>query len=259
MNDRQREIVLPDGDVKRELRRRTRRSFLIGGLAAAAGFGGYKLVNAGNEGGAASAQRHMLNFNGHLNQAFFSNARLMPTYSPDQVRYLKPNGNLGLQSEIGDWQLNVQSARAATQGALTLDVLALTLDDVKALPKVTMIPRFCCIEGWSTIVQWGGARFSDFTRKYLRPGFHPRYVYMETPDAEYYVGLDMKSALHPQTLLAYEKDWKPLTPDHGAPLRLIIPVKYGIKSIKRIGLIQYTDAKPDDYWADEGYDWYSGL
>ncbi|MGH9619213.1 MAG: molybdopterin-dependent oxidoreductase [Bryobacteraceae bacterium] len=251
MNDRQREIVLSDARVKRELRRRTRRSFLIGGLAAAAGFGGYKLVNAGDAGGAPSAQRRMLNFNGRLNQAFFSDARLMPTYSPNQVRYLKPNGNLGLQSEIGDWRLQVQSADDAP--------LAVTLADVKALPKVTMIPRFCCIEGWSTVVQWGGARFSDFTRKYLRPGLHPKYVYMETPDAEYYVGLDMKSAMHPQTLLAYEKDWKPLTPDHGAPLRLIIPVKYGIKSIKRIGLIQYTDTKPDDYWADEGYDWYSGL
>ncbi|MGH9581761.1 MAG: molybdopterin-dependent oxidoreductase, partial [Bryobacteraceae bacterium] len=113
--------------------------------------------------------------------------------------------------------------------------------------------------GWSTIVEWSGARFSDFTRKYLRPGFAPKYVYMETPDQQYYVGLDMKSAMHPQTLLAYERNGKPLTPDHGAPLRLVIPVKYGIKSIKRIGLIQYTNTRPGDYWAEEGYDWYSGL
>ncbi len=80
----------------------------------------------------------------------------------------------------------------------------------------------------------------------------------ETPDREYYVGLDMASALHPQTLLCYEMDGRPLTPDHGAPLRLVIPVKYGIKNLKRIGTIRFADVRPADYWAERGYDWYSG-
>jgi DMSO/TMAO reductase YedYZ molybdopterin-dependent catalytic subunit len=52
---------------------------------------------------------------------------------------------------------------------------------------------------------------------------------------------------------------KPLTQLHGAPLRLHAPTKYGYKQIKRIGLIAYTDAKPDDYWTKLGYDWYAGL
>lgn len=253
MNERHREIVLPGTDLKRELRRRTRRDFLIGGLAAAAGFGGYKLATAGNDNGASWAERRVLNFNGQLDEAYLSNARLMPTYSLRQVRYLKPNGDLGLGSDLAGWHLQVQSGDGGG------NPLVLTLDDVKNLPKITMIPRFCCIEGWSTIVAWSGARFSDFTRKYLQPSFPPKYVYMETPDQGYYVGLDMKSAMHPQTLLAYEMNGNPLTPEHGAPLRLVVPVKYGIKSIKRIGMIQYTNAKPDDYWADEGYDWYAGL
>src|SRR5207253_1641188 len=68
-----------------------------------------------------------------------------------------------------------------------------------------------------------------------------RYVSMETPDGGYYVGLDMASALHPQTLLCYEMNGEPLTLEHGAPLRLVIPVKYGIKNIKRIGSIEFTD------------------
>ncbi len=107
-----------------------------------------------------------------------------------------------------------------------------------------MITRFCCIEGWSVVTSWGGARFSDFTRKFYPPGNPlPHYVYMSTPDEDYYVGLDMKSAMHPQTLLAYEHNGKPLTEDHGAPLRLVIPVKYGVKNIKRIGSIQYTNSK----------------
>jgi DMSO/TMAO reductase YedYZ molybdopterin-dependent catalytic subunit len=84
------------------------------------------------------------------------------------------------------------------------------------------------------------------------------YVALETRDRECYVGLDMASALHPQTLLCYEMDGRPLTPEHGAPLRLVIPVKNGIKNLKRIGTIRFTDAGPADYWAERGYDWYSG-
>ena len=85
-----------------------------------------------------------------------------------------------------------------------------------------------------------------------------RYVKMSTPDGAYYVGLDVASALHPQTLLCYEMNGDPLSPAHGRPLRLAIPVKYGIKNIKRIGTIAFTDARPTDYWAERGYDWYAG-
>jgi DMSO/TMAO reductase YedYZ molybdopterin-dependent catalytic subunit len=65
--------------------------------------------------------------------------------------------------------------------------------------------------------------------------------------------------MHPQTLLAWEHNGKPLELNHGAPLRLAIPVKYGIKNIKRIGSIQYTNTRPGDYWYEEGYDWFAGL
>ena len=71
-------------------------------------------------------------------------------------------------------------------------------------------------------------------------------------------GSTWPSTLHPQTLLCYEMEGRPLTPDHGAPLRLLIPVKYGIKSLKQIGTIRFTDRRPADYWAERGYDWYAG-
>jgi DMSO/TMAO reductase YedYZ molybdopterin-dependent catalytic subunit len=136
----------------------------------------------------------------------------------------------------------------------------IALTDITSLPKIEMITRFCCIEGWSTITHWGGVRFSDFTRKFLADSKRlANYVYMATPGEDYYVGLDTKSALHPQTLLAFELNGKPLEDQHGAPLRLVIPVKYGIKNIKRIGLIRFMDSKPGDYWAEDGYDWFAGL
>lgn len=257
MSERRREIVLPESELKKELRRRTRRDFLIAGIAGAAALGGYKWVtSAKREDGTPWPQRRVLDLNRKLATAYLSNSHLMPAYSRDQVGWLKPNGNIGLEDpvDVANWHLTVQTGQPRTAP------LDLRLSDVMAIPKTEMITRFCCIEGWSTIVHWGGVRFSDFTNKYFPPGAKlPQFVSLTTPDQDYYVGLDMKSAMHPQTLLAYERNGRPLEPEHGAPLRLVIPVKYGIKSIKRIGSIQYTDSMPSDYWAEEGYDWFAGL
>lgn len=179
----------------------------------------------------------------------------MPTYSLDQVGPLKPNGDIGMDDDIDpkDWKIKVTDDEGGRD-------LTLALKDIQALPKVEMITQFSCIEGWSVIAHWSGARFSDFTHKYFRPDRKlTNFVSMSTPGEDYYVGLDMKSAMHPQTLLAYEQNGKPLADEHGAPLRLVIPIKYGIKNIKRIGRIEYTNDKPDDYWAEDGYDWFAGL
>jgi DMSO/TMAO reductase YedYZ molybdopterin-dependent catalytic subunit len=137
------------------------------------------------------------------------------------------------------------------------------MDDIKALPRTEMITEFKCIEGWSTIVHWAGVRFSDFAMQYagkVRQEDLPPYVSLTTPDKKYYVGWDIQAILHPQTLLAYEMNGEPLRPEHGAPLRIASPTKYGIKQIKRIGRIEFTDERPADFWADPqyGYDWYAG-
>ena len=115
------------------------------------------------------------------------------------------------------------------------------------------------MEGWSTVTQFAGARLSDFTREFAPGSEKAECVGMKTADEEYYVGIDMPSAMHPQTLLAYEMNGEPLTVKHGAPLRLVLPVKYGIKNIKQIATIEYTNVRPADYWAERGYDWYAGL
>jgi hypothetical protein len=145
-----------------------------------------------------------------------------------------------------------------------------TIEQIRKMPRTEIVTELKCIEGWSNIVHWAGVSLVDFLKKYppatksgkpfdpKRLGDLPEYVSMETPDGEYFVGLDMASALHPQTLLCYEMNGKPLTPEHGAPLRLAIPVKYGIKNIKNIGKIKFTDERPRDYWAELGYDWYAG-
>lgn len=113
------------------------------------------------------------------------------------------------------------------------------------------------LEGWSLVVQWVGATLADFAARYP-PVAGAGYVSLATPDGGYYVGLDIESALHPQTLLCYEMNGSPLTLAHGAPLRLAVPVKYGIKHLKRIGTLAFTWERPPDYWAEQGYDYYSG-
>jgi len=156
-----------------------------------------------------------------------------------------------------------QPAVPSNTGLTKTPGILLDMADIFRLPQREMVTEFKCIEGWSQIVQWQGARFSDFIKAYppkLNPdGSLPKYAAMVTADGEFFSGYDMASLLHPQTLLCYAMGEKPLTPGHGAPLRLAMPLKYGYKQIKQIAKITYTNQRPEDYWANDGYDWYGGL
>ena len=141
--------------------------------------------------------------------------------------------------------------------------LLLTMGDLRKLPTHELVTQFKCIEGWSEIVHWGGIPLRDLIAAYPparnAQGKLPKYVYMETPDGDYYTGYHLDDCLHPQSTLVTEMAGQPLGQWHGAPIRLHMPIKYGYKQIKRIALIAYTDDKPDDYWTKLGYDWYAGL
>jgi len=241
-------IEANDKDVAEQLRRMSRRGFLTLGAGAVAAIGAWKwLGSREREGGLPWPLRRMLHVNEAVALSYFSTARLNPTFPASMItRPARINGGDGLDehADVASWHLNFAGN-------------ALTLDDVKSFPKRTMITEFRCIEGWSTIVQWGGARLSDVMAKFPPPS-SARYLAMSTPGGGYYVSIDMPSAMHPQTLLAYEMNGAPLTWQHGAPLRLAIPVKYGVKNIKRIGQIAYTADRPPDFWGDRGYDDYAG-
>jgi len=105
------------------------------------------------------------------------------------------------------WKLRVQGL-ASEDGPLMLG-----LNAIRRLPRLEMIAEFKCIEGWSMVVRWAGARFTHFMKAYPPqtrsgdpfsldlPEDLPPYVSMAMPDGGYYVGLDMESMLHSQTLL----------------------------------------------------------
>jgi DMSO/TMAO reductase YedYZ molybdopterin-dependent catalytic subunit len=263
-----RELETRNDRVRRRMRQKTRRSFLGLGAGLVAGVGAFGWLTTRREiDGVPWPFRKTLEVNEQLARDYFSGGRSSPTFNAERVSADRVNGDVGLDDDvdIATWKLEVQGLASQNEP------LTLGLDAIKRLPRSEMIAEFKCIEGWSVIVQWAGARFADFMKAYPpqtrsgddfsldHPEDLPPYVSMATPDGGYYVGLNMDSMLHPQTLLCYERNGAPLSPEHGAPLRLVIPVKYGVKNIKRIGAIRYSTLRPADYWAERGYDWYVGL
>lgn len=137
--------------------------------------------------------------------------------------------------------------------------LQLSMADIQKLPLTSMVIRHVCVEGWAAIVQWGGVRLQDLLRL-VQPKSQARYVYFQSAD-NYYESWDITSVLHPQTLLAYQKNGQPLSTDNGAPLRLASPIKLGYKQSKwvtRITLASSLNNKKG-YWVDQGYEWFAGL
>jgi len=254
--------------LEHRLRRMSRRGFAVAGAAGLAGLAGWRwLVTRGEEGGLPWPFRRVLGFNERLAGAYFKGARLAPTFPREQARGPRVNGEIGLRGKFdpAGWKLRVETpARAGPP-------LELSLDEVRALPRAEMVTELKCVEGWSAVVHWAGVRLADFAAHYRlgtrsgrapaladSPGDLLAYVGLETPGRDYYVGLDVHSALHPQTFLCYEMNGAPLASAHGAPLRLVPALKYGFKSLKRVGTLRFTGRRPPDYWAERGYDWYAG-
>jgi DMSO/TMAO reductase YedYZ molybdopterin-dependent catalytic subunit len=132
-----------------------------------------------------------------------------------------------------------------------------SLEQVAALPKRVMNTRHVCVEGWSIIPRWGGTPLRTFL-EYVGADPNAQYLAVQCGD-DYYTGYDMASARHQQTLLCYEAYDKPLTIEHGAPLRITMPTKLGYKSAKWITALEVTNQKPGGYWEDQGYEWFAGI
>jgi hypothetical protein len=197
--------------------------------------------------------RQVLELNGKIWKALFNANRVVRASMPPAGKIPRANGDVGLAGTVEEWVLNIDTDDQNPASRK----LTLKLDDILKLPRTEMATEFYCIEGWSEDMGFAGVKFSDFMKAFNLE--RKRYVGLESSDGEYYVSIDMESMLHEQTLLAYEMNGEKLRPVNGAPLRLVIPVKYGIKNLKHIGRIFFSDERPPDYWAERGYDWYAGL
>jgi DMSO/TMAO reductase YedYZ molybdopterin-dependent catalytic subunit len=269
-----------------KLRSRSRRDFLLfgaGTLAAAAGF--WWLLPDGTRAkhltpglrhwldslearlGATGERRERflnraLTFDDDVAEALYSPDRSVRTYSRSQVDPLRNNYNGQTPSPgyIPGWTLAVSGLASGREERLTIS------DLLGRFPHQDQVTRLCCVEGWSMVAWWGGLRFADFLRAYP-PAPGARWVRLDSavnldgrgkPDP-YYVSIDLPTARHPQTLLATHVSGRPLPVEHGAPLRLLAPMKLGLKNIKAITSITYSAEQPRDYWNERGYSKYDGL
>jgi DMSO/TMAO reductase YedYZ molybdopterin-dependent catalytic subunit len=157
---------------------------------------------------------------------------------------------LPVLAEPSEWALTV--------GGQVKRPLRLPLDQLQALPRMTYTVKHHCVEGWTAIATWSGVPFAAIAAL-VEPTAKARYVRFDSFDAGYYNGWDLTTAMHPQTLLAYAYNDRPLMPDHGAPLRLYSPLKLGYKNTKFLTTVTFTEDRPGGYWEDQGYPWLGGL
>jgi DMSO/TMAO reductase YedYZ molybdopterin-dependent catalytic subunit len=129
-----------------------------------------------------------------------------------------------------------------------------TMAELQALPRADQVTDFHCVTGWSVPdVHWAGVRFADLL---AAVGVSPAARAMEFVSAErpYVDSLTLEQARAPDAMLAYEMDHAPITREHGAPARLVVPRMYGYKGVKWVARITLTDRVSDGYWEQRGYD-----
>jgi DMSO/TMAO reductase YedYZ molybdopterin-dependent catalytic subunit len=132
----------------------------------------------------------------------------------------------------------------------------LSLDELMKLTRTDVRQEHHCVEGWSATAAWHGVRVRDLAE--LVGAEQVAYVEFKSFDAGYWSSWDRESALHPQTLIAYGMNGKPLAPAHGAPARLYGAVKLGYKQVKYLTEVNFLDEQTSGYWEQRGYEWFAG-
>ena len=258
----------------RVLRYRTRRDLLLFGASAVATVAGAAyllpqttLSRLGMRRDINSREKEWLlnkalRIDDDVAEALYSRNRMVPTYTKSQITPIKNNYNGATPDPgyISGWTLTLDGLASG---------LSVSLDIRRLLNQFTVheqITRLVCVEGWSAIAWWAGLRFDDLLRAFP-PMSQAKWARVESsvnldasgnPDPSF-ASIDLATARHPQTLLVTHLSGQPLTVEHGAPLRLLLPVKLGLKNVKAITRITYSAEEPSDYWARYGYSSYDGI
>ena len=274
-------LVLP-----RVLAARTRRDFLLFGAGAAAAAAGFwwlmpdgsadavlpagaihTLDTATARLGLTKDRRERflnraLTFDDDVAEALYSRDRAVRVYGKGEVTELRNNynGQTPGPEYLANWKLELSGLASGRTETLAIG------DLIGRFHLHDQITRLVCVEGWSAVAWWGGLRFADLLEAFP-PAPAARWAALESAvslDAQgnsdpYYVSIDLETARHPQTLLSTHQNGRPLALAHGAPLRLVVPMKLGLKNIKAITRIAYSAEQPGDYWAERGYSKYDGL
>jgi len=145
--------------------------------------------------------------------------------------------------------VNMDQWRLSVQG-LVENPNVFHYEDLFGFKMIRQVSRLKCVECWSAKAEWEGFHMSELVDK-VKPRPEARYVYLQSADS-YYESYTLQELLRDRVLLVMRMNGESLSPDHGFPLRLIAPYKYGYKNIKYITRIEFTDDRKRNYWADNG-------
>ena len=245
----------------------SRRKFITAGLAATAGAvgavglaGHYGLIPPDWRGiygpGETLTYATQRLLTRHANAREFS--RSMISKVPFANELAPPNDNFKRLQAGGfaDWRLTIDG--------MVSHPTALSLSDLKSLPRRSQITEVVCEEGWSYVAEWIGTPLYEVLNA---AGFLPqaRYAAYFSIEPDWWESIDMADALHPQTLVTYAMNDADLTVPFGGPLRLRVPRQLGYKSVKFITGLTVTDSLKafgkglGSVSPEAGYAWYAGI
>ncbi|MGH8801813.1 MAG: molybdopterin-binding protein [Casimicrobiaceae bacterium] len=255
------------------IRQRARRRFLarMGAALGAASLAGCDRLSQSDTAASALGSAERLNaamarlVTGHGAMAQeYTEADLSPTFRSNGTA--NPNNPAYQALASGGF-----AAYALKVDGLVAKPQSFTLAELHALPSRTQITRHDCVEGWSAVGKWQGARLSALLDR-VEPIPSARYVVFHCADPMnddgtdlYYESIGMDDAYHVQTILAYRLDDRPLPIKNGAPIRVRVERQLGYKHAKYVMRLQLVESFADigdgngGYWEDQGYQWYAGI
>tara|TARA_B100000809_G_scaffold265054_1_gene322668 strand:+ start:724 stop:1686 length:963 start_codon:yes stop_codon:yes gene_type:complete len=236
-----------------------RRSFIRAASGAALGIAGTATFG-GTAGDLLAAPQSDLT---DLRQSQFSTADAPNSY--DEITSYNNFYEFGLQKEdpkrYAD-ELSIEPWSVRVEGHMNKPAANYTLEDILAPhPLEERIYRLRCVEAWSMVVPWVGFPLGDLLKRF-EPTSRAKFVKFETlvrPEEfrgqrarnlqyPYVEGLRMDEAMNPLAILAVGLYGKTLLNQNGAPIRLVVPWKYGFKSIKSIVKIEFVEEEPRNTW-----------
>lgn len=172
---------------------------------------------------------------------------ILPTDTPDRFHLKVMAFNPIPVPDLRTWELTVTG--------LAAQILRLKAADLERLPRIAQSSRLKCVQCWSGRVRWEGFRAQELM-KLVRPTPEASWVRIDCAD-RYFDCVRMEDLLHPRTIFAVAMNGEALSPEHGAPLRLVMPFKYGYRSSKLITKLTLTDAGCQGIVADAWPGYYS--
>ena len=192
--------------------------------------------------------------NDSVQALLFDPNKLAPTYPASMI--LRPPKFNAYYDVMDVKPVNGATWRLGLSG-LVADKRPWTLQDLQALPQISIVIKHICVEGWSYIGGWTGTPLRTFLER-VGADLRAKYVAFKTAD-DYPSSIDMASALHPQTLLATKYGGETLADPFGYPVRLRMATKLGYKNPKWITAIEVTNSYPGGYWESRGFPWFAGI